>query len=162
MKQVAGLLMMVAAALVQVTWAPHLEIAGAFPNLVLSAVIAIAWTFGVRVGMAWACAGGVLLDFTSAGPIGPHALALVCGAYLTGFWTRNLDRDNAAQTVLAAVVCTACYSVILVGCDDTLGLPVPPLPVALQLTFAACAYNAILTPLALPLVRRLRPAEAVA
>jgi rod shape-determining protein MreD len=153
---------MVVAALVQVTWAPHLSVLGAFPNLVLVAVVAITWTFGVRVGMAWACAGGVLLDLTATGPIGPHALGLLVGAYLTGFWIRNLDRDNGVQVALAAAASTAAYSLILVGSDDTLGLPVPPLALALQLTLAACVYNAILMPVALALVRTLRPAQSAA
>ena len=70
---------MVAVVLVQVTWAPRLEVAGAYPNLALLAVVAITWTTGVRAGLAWACVAGVLLDLTSAGPLGPHALALLAG-----------------------------------------------------------------------------------
>jgi rod shape-determining protein MreD len=160
MRRAAGLLLMLVATLVQVTWAPHVSVLGAFPNLVLVAVVAITWTFGVRAGMAWACAGGVLLDLTAAGPIGPHALGLLVGAYLMGFWIRNLDRDNIAQVGLAAAASTAAYSIILVGSDDTLGLPVPPLAIALQLTVAACVYNAVSMPVALALARRMRPAEA--
>ena len=145
---------MTAAALLQVTWAPRVEVAGAFPNLVLIAVVAIAWCFGARMGMLWACAGGILLDLTAAGPVGPHALALLCGAYLTGMWVRNVHRDGALHAVLAAALSTAVYSLVLIGADDTLGLPVPPLVVAVQLTVAACVYNAALTPLGLALVRR--------
>ncbi len=162
MKRALGAALMLAAALVQVTWAPRLEIVGAFPNLVLLAVVGVTWTGGVRAGMAWACVGGLLLDLTAAGPIGPHALGLLTGAYLTGFWTRNLDRQSAVQVALAAAVSTAAYSVVLVGSDDTLGLPVPPLAVAAELTLAACAYNAILMPGALALLRRVRMAAAEA
>jgi rod shape-determining protein MreD len=146
---------MTAAALLQVTWAPRLEIAGAFPNLVLVAVVAITWCWGGRAGMLWACAGGVLLDLTATGPIGPHALALLCGAYLTGMWVRNVHRDSGLHAALAAALSTAAYSLVLVAADDTLGLPVPPLSVAAQLTAAACVYNALLTPLGLALLRRL-------
>jgi rod shape-determining protein MreD len=162
-KRAIGLALMLAAALVQVTWAPRLEIAGAFPNLVLLAVVALTWTQGVRAGMAWACVGGVLLDLTAAGPIGPHALGLLAGAYLTAFWTRNLERQSAIQVAIAAAASTAAYSLILVASDDTLGLPVPPFAVALELTLAACAYNAILMPVALALLRKLpvRTAEPV-
>jgi rod shape-determining protein MreD len=162
-KRALGAALMLAAALVQVTWAPRLEIVGAFPNLVLLAVVGVTWTRGVRAGMAWACVGGVLLDLTAAGPIGPHALGLLTGAYLTGFWTRNLDRTSAVQVAIAAAASTAAYSLVLVGSDDTLGLPVPPLAVAAELMLAACAYNAILMPAALALLRRVRTAapEAV-
>lgn len=162
MKRAIGAALMLAAALVQVTWAPKLEVVGAFPNLVLLAVVAVTWTRGVRAGMAWACVGGVLLDLTAAGPIGPHALGLLVGSYLTGFWTRNLERQSAVQVGLAAAVCTAAYSLILVGSDDTLGLPVPPLAVAVELTLAACAYNAILMPASLALLRKMRVAAAEA
>ena len=145
---------MVAAVLVQVTWAPHLEVGGAYPNLALLAVIGITWTLGVRAGLAWACVAGVLLDLTSAGPLGPHAVALLAGAYVTGFWTRNVARESPVHPALAAAVSTALYSLILVGADDTLGLPVPPLGVAVQLMFAACVYNAVLMPVALLVVRK--------
>lgn len=160
MKRALGAVLMLAAALVQVTWAPRFEVFGAFPNLILLAVVAVTWTRGVRAGLVWACIGGVLLDLTAAGPIGPHALALLTGAYLTGFWTRNLERQSAVQVALAAAVSTAAYSLVLVASDDTLGLPVPPLEVALELTLAACAYNAILMPVALALFRKTRLAAA--
>ncbi|HSP08144.1 MAG TPA: rod shape-determining protein MreD [Candidatus Dormibacteraeota bacterium] len=156
MKNAIGAASLLGAALIQVTWAPRFEILGAFPNLVLIAVVAITWVRGVKAGLAWACIGGLFLDLTAAGPIGPHALGLLTGAYLTGFWTRNLDRQSAVHVALAAAVGTAAYSMVLVGSDDTLGLPVPPLTVAAELTMAACAYNAVLTPPALALLRKAR------
>lgn len=163
MKRAAGASLMLVAALVQVTWVPRVEIFGAFPNLVLLAVVALTWTRGVRTGMAWACVGGLCLDLTAPGPLGPHALGLLTGAYLTGFWIRNFDRQSALQVAVAAAMSTAAYSAVLVASDDTIGLPVPPLTVAVQLTLAACAYNAVLMPLALALLRkaRLTAAEAV-
>ena len=54
--------LMLAAVLVQVTWAPRIAVAGVFPNLALVAVIAITWAAGVRSGMAWACIAGLMLD----------------------------------------------------------------------------------------------------
>lgn len=142
-------LLVLAAALVQVTWAPHLELYGAFPNLVLAAVVCITWIGGPRAGLAWACAGGLLLDLTAPGPLGPHALALVVGAYAVGFWVRNVPKASFVQPALAATVASALYSLVLIGTDDTLGLPVPPPALALQLAAAACAYNAVLVTLAL-------------
>ncbi|MGH7763735.1 MAG: rod shape-determining protein MreD, partial [Candidatus Dormibacteraceae bacterium] len=113
MRQAIGAAAMLGAALVQVVWAPRLEIVGAFPNLVLLAVVALTWTHGVRAGMAWACFGGVLLDLTGAGPIGPHALGLLAVAYLTGFWKRNLDRPTVVRAAVAAAAGTAAYSLVL-------------------------------------------------
>jgi rod shape-determining protein MreD len=147
--------LMLATVLIQVTWAPRLSVAGVFPNLALVAVIAVTWTAGVRAGMVWACVAGLMLDLTAPGPLGPHALALLAGAYLTGFWIRNLDRESVLHPVLAAGASTAVYSLILIATDDTLGLPVPPVGVALQLVVAACVYNAVLMPFVLVVVRKL-------
>jgi len=155
MRVVAGLALMLAAALVQVTWASQLEIAGAFPNLVLAAVVGLTWTQGVRAGLLWACFGGVLLDLNAPGPLGPHALALLADAYATGFWARNLDRDSLLYPAGAAALSTALYSLVLVGTNGSLGLPIPTLRTALALTVAASLYNAALMPLALAALRRI-------
>ena len=155
MKRLAIAALLLATVLVQVTWAPRIAVAGAFPNLALVAVIAITWTAGVRFGMAWACVAGLMLDLTSNGPLGPHAVALLGGAYLTGFWARNLDRESLLHPVIAAAASTAVYSAVLVLADDVLGLPMPPLSVAMQLVVAASVYNAALMPMALAAVRKL-------
>ena len=154
MRVMAGLLLLVAAALVQVTWASQLEIAGVFANLVLIAVVGLTWTQGVRAGLLWACAGGLLLDLNAPGPLGPHSLALLVGAYATGFWARNLDRESPLYPAAAVVVSTILYSLVLLGADDALGLPLPPLGTALQLIVAASLYNAALMPPALMALRR--------
>ena len=156
MKRLMGALLMLAAVLVQVTWAARIEIAGAFPNLVLLAVIGLTWTMGVRCALVWACVGGVMLDLTSSGPLGPHAIALLAGVYITGFWARNLDRDSPLHPAAAAALSTALYSLILVEADDLLGLPAPPFALAVQLTVAACVYNALLMPLVMLVLRRLQ------
>jgi rod shape-determining protein MreD len=155
-KRLAIAAVLLAAVLVQVTWAPRLTVAGVFPNLALVAVIAITWTAGVRKGMAWACVAGLLLDLTAPGPIGPHAVALLAGAYLTGFWIRNLDRESVVHPVIAVAVSTIAYSSVLVVVDEMLGLPVPPFGIAVQLVIAACVYNAVLMPVAMWVVRKLQ------
>jgi rod shape-determining protein MreD len=152
--------MLLATVVIQVTWAPRITVAGAFPNLALVAVIAITWTAGLRQGMAWACVAGLMLDLTSDGPLGNHAVALLAGAYLTGFWVRNLDRESLLHPIVAAAASTAVYSVVLVLADNVLGLAVPPLATAVQLLVAASVYNAALMPVALVLVRRLHAQAA--
>jgi rod shape-determining protein MreD len=160
MKRLGIAALLLATVLIQVTWAPRLTVAGAFPNLALVAVIAITWTSGVRYGMAWACVAGLMLDLTSDGPLGPHALALLAGTYLTGFWARNLDRDSLLHPVIAAAASTAAYSSVLVFADDVLGLPVPPFGIALQLIVAASVYNAALMPVAMAMMRKLHSPAA--
>lgn len=160
MKWLAGAALMLVTILVQVTWAPRLTIGGVFPNLALVAVIALTWTGGVRSGMAWACVAGLLLDLTASGPLGPHAVALLAGAYLTGFWTRNVDGESLLHPMVAVAASSAAYSIILIAADDTLGLQVPPFGVAMQLLVAASVYNAVLMPVVLLLLRRRQHAAA--
>jgi rod shape-determining protein MreD len=105
--------------------------------------------------MAWACLTGLMLDLTADGPLGPHAVALLAGAYLTGFWVRNLDRETLLHPVVAAAASTAVYSAVLVLADDLLGLPVPQPAIAIQLVVAASVYNAALMPFVLGVVRKL-------
>lgn len=155
MKRLAVVVLMLAAVLVQVTWAPRITVAGVFPNLALVAVIAIAWDVGVRQGMAWACVAGLMLDLTAPGPLGPHALALLAGAYVTGFWSRNLARQSLLHPALAAAASTILYSLVLIGADTVLGLPAPPLGVAVQLVVAASLYNTLLMPVAVLAIRRI-------
>lgn len=156
MRRIAALGIVLALALAQVTWAPRLSIGGAFPNLVLIAVVVIIWMYGVRAGLAWACVGGVLLDLTASGPVGPHALALLAAAYATSLWARNLDRPNAVHAALTAGLGTVAYSVALVVTDGLLGTPAMDAGVVVRLTLAAAIYNAALAPFAIELIRRLR------
>jgi rod shape-determining protein MreD len=155
-RRIATLGVILALALVQVTWAPRLSIAGAFPNLVLVAVVGITWMQGVRAGLVWACIGGVLLDLTVAGAIGPHALALLAAAYATSLWARNLERPNALHAALTALGATVAYSVTLVLTDGLLGMPAMHAALVVRLTIAAAIYNAVMTPFAIELMRRLR------
>ncbi|HET7338777.1 MAG TPA: rod shape-determining protein MreD [Candidatus Dormibacteraeota bacterium] len=156
MKRVAALGVMLALVLVQVTWAPHASIGGAFPNLVLVAVVAITWMRGVRAGLAWACIGGVLLDLTASGPVGPHALALLTVAFVTSLWARNFERAHALQAALTAAAGSAAYSLSLVVTDGFLGLPGTDAVVVIRLTVATAIYNALLAPFALEAFTRWR------
>jgi rod shape-determining protein MreD len=156
MIRIAGAILVLVAALVQVTWAPRLAVLGALPNLVLVIVMAIAWAYGQRAGVLWACAAGLLLDLTSAGPLGLHALALMAGAYFTGFWARNVPPQRLFQPAVATAAATALYSLILLGADDTLGLSIPPLSLALQIMGGAAAFNAVLAIPAVMVIRRTR------
>lgn len=156
MKRAVGIALLTLAALVQVTWAPRFAVFGAFPNLVLIALVVTAWTAPPRAAMLWACAGGLLLDLASAGPVGPHALALLPGVYAIGVWTRNLQRPNTLHVALTAAAATLLYSVVLVLAGNLLGTYVPPAGVVAELAIAAAVYNSLLTPFAFEVARRFR------
>lgn len=129
-----------AAALLQMTVPTRFEVLGALPNLVLVAVFVSASMLGARTGMVLACAGGLLLDLASAGPIGPHALALLPGAYLAGLWPRRLQAVNVpVGTLLYASVLLIVYQ--------------PPIDSAARIAVAAAVYNSALALLVFVLVR---------
>jgi len=140
---------MIAAALLQSAWGPRLEIVGAFPNLVLLVVVAGAWTRGPRAAVAWACAGGLLLDLLAAGPLGPHVLALLPGAYAIGLLARGRQQPHVLLVAAAAAVVTLLYSAVLV-----LSHPAPA-GVAVPLAVAAALYNSLLAPFVFAPVRRM-------
>lgn len=155
MRRIAAAAMLLLAALIQVTWAPRLQIAGAFPNLVLLAVMGITWQRGVRTGLAAACAGGVLLDLSSAGPVGPHVIALLAGVYVTGFWIRNVESGRAVHASASTAMATILYALVLLLSGMELRDSSVALTVAAQLTVASTIYNALLAPFAVALVRSL-------
>lgn len=154
MRRAAGLTLMIGAALIQATWAPRLEVGGAFPNLVLVGVVAVAWTSGTRAALVWSIVGGVLLDLTASGAVGPHALSLLPGVYVIGYWIRNLEHPNALHVALSAAACTVLYSIGLLVTGELLGTSLPAPDVVGRLTLAAAAYNAVLMPIAYEVVRK--------
>ena len=151
---VAGLLLLPAAVL-QVTLAPRLELFGAFPNLALLAVVGWTLVRGAGSGIRWAVAGGLLLDLLAPGPLGVHALALAVAAYGTGFLQRSFEPDPFLLPAASGALATIAYNLVLVGFSEGLGHPIALLPVA-QLWIAPSAlYDAALLPLLLLLLRRL-------
>src|SRR2546421_4395356 len=89
-----GACVLIPAVLLQVTLAPNLSVAGAFPNLVL--LVVVGWTLvaGPGSGLRLALAGGLLLDLVAPGPFGLHALALATAAYAAGWCQRSFHADR--------------------------------------------------------------------
>jgi cell shape-determining protein MreD len=63
---------------------------------------------------------------------------------------------TAAHVALTAGFATIVYAALLVLIAGLLGQPAPDPGVAVQLTVAAAAYNALLMPFAIELLRRLQ------
>jgi len=148
----AGLILLLAA-LLQVTLAPRLELAGAFPNLVL--LLVAGWTLvrGAGGGIRWAVAGGLLLDLVAPGPLG--VLALAAAAYATGFLQRSFEADPVLLPAVSGALATVVYNLVLIAIFQLLGNPVAFLP-ALQAWVAPSAlYDAALIPVVVLLLRRL-------
>jgi rod shape-determining protein MreD len=153
LKYLLAALLLLPAALLQVTLAPRLELFGAFPNFVLLAVVGWTLVRGAGSGIRWAIAGGLLLDLLAPGPLGVHALALAVAAYGTGFLKQSFEPDPLLLPAASGALATVAYNLVLVGVAGFLGHPVAFLP-ALQAWVAPSAlYGAALLPLLLHLLR---------
>lgn len=154
MRPLAALAVLLSATLAQVTLAPRLAVAGSLPNLVLLAVLAWTWLRGEREGLAWAAAGGLLLDLTGFGPLGVHALALLAGAYAAGLIARAVHGELWPAAVAAAVA-TLAYGLVVLGAADSIGHTPVAAGDAAALLAGAALYNALLAVPALLLLSRL-------
>lgn len=147
--------MLVAGAVLQVTLAPHLTLAGVFPNLVL--VVVAGWTLisGTRAGIQWAIAGGLLLDLLSPGPLGLHALALATSAYAAGFLQRSYAPDPLVLPAAAGALAALVYNLVLVTAVELFGSRQLLGAVLSHWVLPSTLYDAFLAPIAVLLLAHL-------
>jgi rod shape-determining protein MreD len=72
-----GLPLLALAAILQVTFIPQFRVLGGEPNLVLLLVLSYAVRAPINEGIAWAFAGGILLDLVTSSPTGGTVLGLL-------------------------------------------------------------------------------------
>ena len=155
--------LLVGAALLQLTLVGRLDAAVPAPNLVLVLVVARAWQRGGGAGMRWALAGGLLLDLAGIGPLGAHALALLCAAYVAGVLAASFENDARLPWLglLAGAAGGAVYGVVLLGLADSLGLAQVSVRAAAPLVLGGVLTTAILVPVAVLLRSRLAGRRSV-
>src|SRR3989454_12049338 len=131
MRVLLGILVPLAAALLQGTVAPLIAVGGARPSLPI--LVAASWSVaaGAREGVWWAFLGGLVSDLISGGPLGAFALASLPPVAAIGVQDRGSTRTTpivvAALLVgLAALGAALIYLRILVAT----GQPVASGPVA--------------------------------
>ena len=156
MTVLAQVALLVEAALLQVTLLNRLDPAVPAPNLVLVLVIARAWLRGGGAGMRWALAGGLLLDLAGIGPLGAHALALLCAAYVAGALAASFENDAPLPwlAVTAGAAGGAVYGVVLLGLADSLGLAQVSVRAAAPLLAGGVLTTALLVPIAVLVLAR--------
>jgi cell shape-determining protein MreD len=106
--------------------------------------------------MRWALAGGLLLDLAGIGPLGAHALALLCAAYAAGVLAASFENDARLPwlAVLAGVAGGAVYGVVLLGLADSLGLAQVSARAAAPLVASGAITTALLVPVAAMVMAR--------
>lgn len=145
----------------------YVAVWGVVPNLALLVVIAAAVVRGSDYGAGIGFVAGMLLDLVppASGTAGRWALSLVVVGYLAGKVSDDVRRSRRAMVVLVAgcsFVATSLYALsgVLLG-DTPLQSGRMPLVIVVGVVVDVVAAL-ILLPAAVALIRRLRPAQALA
>ncbi|HEY0443028.1 MAG TPA: rod shape-determining protein MreD [Candidatus Limnocylindrales bacterium] len=150
------------AALLELTVAPSISVAGAHPHfVVMLGVIAVVAT-GLETGLVWAFVGGLLLDILAPRPLGSTAFTLLLslgGAYVGA---RVLSRLGPLAPILLVFVFSVVNSLLLLGVFGALRSPIPvsnPVGAVVPGALYDVILAALLSPLVLSLRSRFAPAE---
>ena len=100
-------------AFMQATVLPSSELIGIFPDVTL--VIILVWSAvrGVRDGLIWAFAIGILLDTLALDPLGGNALALLPVVLLGALAGRAFFQSNLIVPIMACVAATFLHALVL-------------------------------------------------
>jgi rod shape-determining protein MreD len=159
MRLILGLLIPLAAALLQGTVAPLIAVGGARPSLPI--LVAASWSVaaGAREGVWWAFLGGLVSDLISAGPLGAFALAALPPVAAVGLREAGPSRPTpvVAGAVLVGLAAFAA-GLIYLGILAVTGETVSSLPLAAGTTVASAMYTGGLALAIYPVARLLRRA----
>ncbi|MBK5287873.1 MAG: rod shape-determining protein MreD [Acidimicrobiia bacterium] len=151
-----------AAALLELSLVPYVQIGDAHPHPVL--VFGVIWsiTAGLESGLVWAFVGGVVLDSLAPRPFGASVFALVIAVGMSVLISRTFIRIRPLAPVIAVPIVSLVYSMTLQALVAAINPPVVIAdPVASLMPGAV--YDAVLGllfgPLALSIRDRYRPEE---
>jgi rod shape-determining protein MreD len=110
--RIAGVLLVVIAALLQVSIIYRIEVGGASPDLLVLVVASIALLTGSVSGAGYGFLAGVVLALFAAVPLGPHALVGTLVGYAIGRVGEALvTDDHPVPPLVAGIVATAAMQV---------------------------------------------------
>jgi rod shape-determining protein MreD len=143
------------AAIVELTITPYLRVGDAQPHLVF--VMAVVWTVAVGLdsGLVWAFVGGLVLDTLAQRPLGSTAFALLVVVGATAALGRSLARIRPVVAIIATLILSLVYSMILVLLFSVLR---PPSTLAdpLRIVAPGVLYDVILAAILGPLAVSIR------
>ena len=149
----ALVLLLLLAAVLQVSFFGFFSLDGVVPNLVLLVVVAVALARGPEVAAPLGFVGGLVLDLAPPADhvAGRWALALVVAAYVAG-----RVRQDANRSTLVALVTVAAASFLATSVFALSGMALRETTVdpaaALQVVAVSVGYDLLLAPFVLPLV----------
>jgi rod shape-determining protein MreD len=139
------------AGLLELTIGSYMRIGDAQPHFVL--VLGVIWTVasGLDAGLAWAFAGGLLLDILAPRPLGSSAFALLVSLSIAAGAVRPLQRLRPLAPVALVPALSFVNSVLLFVTFGALRSPIPaPDPIATLVP--GVIYDTVLGVLLGPLV----------
>ncbi len=113
------------AALLELTAGPYLRIETAEPHLVLVFGIIVTVAVGFEAGLVWAFVGGLVLDVLIQRPLGSTAFALLLCVGATAGLGQLLPRLRPIVPILATILLSLAYSMILFFAYNALRTPIP-------------------------------------
>ncbi len=148
---------LLAATIFQVTAGGTSLLHGARPDLVLLLVVTFSVVRGVEEGLIGGLLGGLLVDLLSATPFGTATIGMGLIGLATGLGEANVYRANLMIPLVAVFLATVVYHSIIMLTLQGIGWNVEWVSTLALQTIPGAVFNAILAPLAFPLVRKLGP-----
>jgi len=139
-------------ALMELTVGPYLRVETAQPHLVLVFGIVVTVAIGLEAGLVWAFVGGLVLDVLAQRPLGSTSFALLLCMGATSVLARVFIRFRPIIPILATLLLSLLYSMILYVAFNTLRTPIPvadPISVLLPGVVYDTVLAALIGPLAI-------------
>ena len=134
---------------------PSFLLWGVKPDLMLLFVASWGLTRGVRDGVAWGFAGGVMLDLVSGAPFGGHTIALSLASAVAGLGATNLLRLGLGLPLAIVVASTIVYDLALAAFLGISGRAVNWLDLMMRVVLPSILLNLLAMPLVFWIVRAL-------
>jgi rod shape-determining protein MreD len=145
---------LIAAAILQSTVAARPIFMGARVDLVLLLVVTYSVVQGVTEGLLGGLLGGMVVGILSAVPFGGAVLGMGLVGLLTGLGDANVYRANAIIPLIAVFLATVFYHSFLMLALQADGRAVDWISTLALQTIPGASINALLSPVAFYLVRR--------
>jgi rod shape-determining protein MreD len=147
----------VVAALLDLTIAPYLTVAGAHPDFVL--ICAVIWTVvaGIEGGLIWAFIGGLMIDFLAPRPLGSTAFTLLVCVGGASFFSRLMGRSRYLMPIVAVLVFAIVNGLLFLLVYGALRGPIPaadPIGVVIPGAIYDAVLAAIIGPIAVTATAR--------
>jgi rod shape-determining protein MreD len=147
----------VAAALLELSIAPYVTVAGAHPDIVL--LCAVLWTVvaGIEGGLVWAFIGGLMIDFLAPRPLGSTAFTLLLCVGGAALFSRLMGRFRYLMPIGAVFVFAIVNGLLFLGVYGALRGPIPaadPIGTVLPAAIYDAAIAAIVGPLVVTFMAR--------